>query len=207
MRRLFVLHLAQLALLGCLAASAFAQDRVVFHGRVIDTTGAAIPGVVVSETSRGVAVDVGVTDQAGDFAISLAQGSHTLAFAADGFAATTMAVDTRTAASDVQTITLRLAGVRATVNVTAPPQYQAPAVTSAMKTLTPLRDVPQSVTVVTRQLMTDQLMQSVGDVVRYIPGISAHQGENNRDQIIIRGNSSSADFFLDGVRDDVQLLP
>ena len=31
-----------------------------------------------------------------------------------------------------------------------------------------------------------------------------HQGENNRDQVIIRGNSSSADFFVDGVRDDVQ---
>ena len=31
-----------------------------------------------------------------------------------------------------------------------------------------------------------------------------HQGENNRDQIIMRGNSSSADFFVDGVRDDVQ---
>jgi catecholate siderophore receptor len=41
-------------------------------------------------------------------------------------------------------------------------------------------------------------------VVRYVPGITAHQGENNRDQVIIRGNSSSADFFVNGVRDDVQ---
>src|SRR5437763_6964055 len=47
-------------------------------------------------------------------------------------------------------------------------------------------------------------MQNVGDVVRYIPGITAHKGENNRDQIIIRGNNSSADFFVNGVRDDVQ---
>jgi catecholate siderophore receptor len=45
---------------------------------------------------------------------------------------------------------------------------------------------------------------SVGDVVRYVPGITYHQGENNRDQVVIRGNSSSADFFVDGVRDDVQ---
>ena len=41
-------------------------------------------------------------------------------------------------------------------------------------------------------------------MVRYIPGVGTHQGENNRDQIVMRGNSSSADFFLDGVRDDVQ---
>ena len=36
------------------------------------------------------------------------------------------------------------------------------------------------------------------------PASAVHQGENNRDQVIIRGNSSSADFFVDGVRDDVQ---
>ena len=47
-------------------------------------------------------------------------------------------------------------------------------------------------------------MMSMGDVMRYVPGVAVHQGENNRDQIIMRGNSSSADFFVDGVRDDVQ---
>src|SRR5581483_6853186 len=45
---------------------------------------------------------------------------------------------------------------------------------------------------------------SVADVVRYVPGITAHQGENNRDQLVIRGNSTSADFYVDGIRDDVQ---
>jgi catecholate siderophore receptor len=96
------------------------------------------------------------------------------------------------------------AEIQETITVRDQPGYQAPAITSGTKTLTPLRDVPQSVTVVTRQLMQDQLMTSVGDVVRYMPGVSLHQGENNRDQVIIRGNSSSADFFVDGVRDDVQ---
>jgi len=47
-------------------------------------------------------------------------------------------------------------------------------------------------------------MSSVADVVAYVPGITAHQGENNRDQLVIRGNNTSADFFLNGVRDDVQ---
>jgi catecholate siderophore receptor len=37
-----------------------------------------------------------------------------------------------------------------------------------------------------------------------MPGITAHQGENNRDDVVIRGNRSSADFFLNGIRDDVQ---
>ncbi|MSU69912.1 MAG: TonB-dependent siderophore receptor [Opitutaceae bacterium] len=82
--------------------------------------------------------------------------------------------------------------------------YKADRTRIATKTDTPLQDVPQSMTVVTQEQIQDQQMMSLGDVVRYVPGVSAHQGENNRDQIIFRGNSSSADFFVNGVRDDVQ---
>ena len=35
--------------------------------------------------------------------------------------------------------------------------------------------------------------------MRHVPGIQVHQGENNRDQVIIRGNGSSVDVFLNGV--------
>jgi catecholate siderophore receptor len=104
----------------------------------------------------------------------------------------------------VQEFVLQIAGVRETVSVTAAAGYDTPAVDSATRTLTPLRDVPQSITVVTQELVKDQLMTSLADVVRYMPGVSAHQGENNRDDVVIRGNRSSADFFLNGVRDDVQ---
>lgn len=75
---------------------------------------------------------------------------------------------------------------------------------SAMKTDTALLDVPQSVSVVTRDLIQDQSMQSLMDVVRYVPGAGMAQGEGNRDTVILRGNSSTADFFVDGVRDDVE---
>jgi len=37
-----------------------------------------------------------------------------------------------------------------------------------------------------------------------VTGVTAAQGENNRDQLVLRGNNTSADFFLDGVRDDMQ---
>ncbi|MGH8131371.1 MAG: TonB-dependent receptor [Steroidobacteraceae bacterium] len=75
---------------------------------------------------------------------------------------------------------------------------------TATKTDTPLRDVPQSVTVITRELIQDQSMQSLADLVRFVPGAGMAQGEGNRDTIILRGNSSTADFFVDGVRDDVE---
>jgi catecholate siderophore receptor len=46
----------------------------------------------------------------------------------------------------------------------------------------------------------------MADVVHYIPGISMGQGEGHRDAPTIRGQSSTADFFSDGVRDDAQYL-
>jgi catecholate siderophore receptor len=82
--------------------------------------------------------------------------------------------------------------------------YLAPRIASATKTGTPLRDVPQSVSVVTGQLIADQSMQGMADVIRYIPGIAMGQGEGHRDAPTIRGNSSTADFFVDGMRDDAQ---
>ena len=38
----------------------------------------------------------------------------------------------------------------------------------------------------------------------YVPGASFGSGEGNRDTIVLSGNSSTADFFVDGIRDDVQ---
>lgn len=75
---------------------------------------------------------------------------------------------------------------------------------TATKTPTLLRDIPQSVTVISRALIRDQAMQGMADVVRYVPGITMGQGEGHRDQPTIRGNSTTADFFIDGVRDDAQ---
>jgi catecholate siderophore receptor len=75
---------------------------------------------------------------------------------------------------------------------------------SATKTPSFLRDVPQAITVINRALIRDQSMQNMADVVRYVPGITIGQGEGNRDQATIRGNATTADFFVDGVRDDSQ---
>jgi len=75
---------------------------------------------------------------------------------------------------------------------------------TATRTDTPLLNVPQSITVVTREQLDDQAVYSLGDVLRYIPGVTVGQGEGNRDQITLRGQNTTADFFLDGVRDDTQ---
>jgi catecholate siderophore receptor len=87
---------------------------------------------------------------------------------------------------------------------TAERGYVAKSSKTATKTDTLLRDTPQAITVVTKELMRDQAMQSMADVIRYVPGIVTAQGEGNRDTAVFRGNSSTGDFFIDGIRDDVQ---
>lgn len=82
--------------------------------------------------------------------------------------------------------------------------YRAARTATLTKTDTPLRDVPQSVSIVTRDVIADQRLTSLADVVRYVPGVTMAQGEGNRDQPTIRGNNSNSDLFVDGVRDDVE---
>lgn len=82
--------------------------------------------------------------------------------------------------------------------------YRARRSVSATKTDTPLKDVPQSITVITRDAIRDQGMRSMADAVRFVPGMNMAQGEGNRDQVVIRGQNTTSDFFVDGVRDDVQ---
>lgn len=82
--------------------------------------------------------------------------------------------------------------------------YKADNSVTATKTDTALLDVPQSISVVTRERLDDQAQRSMADILRYVPGTTVGQGEGNRDQITLRGQNTTADFFLDGVRDDVQ---
>ena len=95
------------------------------------------------------------------------------------------------------------------VRVSAPrlrPSYAALQSFAATRTDLPLRDTPRSVSILTRQLIADQSMQSMADVARYVPGVSMASGEGHRDAPTIRGNSTTADFFVDGARDDAQYL-
>ena len=82
--------------------------------------------------------------------------------------------------------------------------YSAKKSRTATKTDTELLNVPQAIAVVTQDQIKDQSIQSVAEAVRYVPGVQAIQGEGNRDAIVFRGNASTGDFFIDGIRDDVQ---
>jgi len=75
---------------------------------------------------------------------------------------------------------------------------------SGTKTPTPLIEVPQTIDIITRDQLEDQGISQLADALAYVPGVSLESGEGNRDAVFIRGQESTADFYLDGLRDDAQ---
>lgn len=75
---------------------------------------------------------------------------------------------------------------------------------NALKSPTPILDVPQSLSIMTADEIAVRGFDSVAQIIDYTPGVSNSQGEGHRDSVVFRGVRSTADFFIDGVRDDVQ---
>src|SRR6185295_1928710 len=187
---------------------AHASETVIhsqLRGRVVDQNRAPLPNAsVIVEKPAGSPVASTSTNQNGEFLLTLDAGEYVVKVASGGFSDASQSIRIGQSESASLEVVLQVAGLSSSVTIVDVGGYQTDAISSATKTLTPLRDTPQSINVVTKDQIKDQSFQSISDIVNYIPGISSHQGENNRDQLILRGNSTSADFYLNGVRDDVQ---
>ena len=75
---------------------------------------------------------------------------------------------------------------------------------SSPKLTEPLRDIPQTITVIPRAVMDEQGATTLRDVLRNVAGITFQAGEGGvpaGDQLSIRGFSARTDMFVDGVRD------
>ena len=66
-----------------------------------------------------------------------------------------------------------------------------------------LRDIPQSITVITEKLIDDRNLDTVKDVLRQTAGITFQAAEGGEEDIRLRGFSlaGTGDIFLDGMRD------
>src|SRR5580765_1034449 len=130
-----------------------AQADIQFRGRVVDPARSAVVGARVAAVPDGETTPAAsaVSDEQGEFTLALVPGRYTITVASGGFLDLAVAVTAAATASDVREFMLKVAGVRETVNVSAPAGYQAPVISSSTKTPTPLRDVPQAITVVTKE--------------------------------------------------------
>jgi catecholate siderophore receptor len=68
------------------------------------------------------------------------------------------------------------------------------------------KDIPQSLTVVTEKLISDQGQDTVKGALQNVPGITFEAGEGGRigDNIRLRGFTVAGDLYLDGMRDIAQ---
>lgn len=86
----------------------------------------------------------------------------------------------------------------------APDSYVAEASRAGTKTDTPILEVPQSISVVTRAQMEAQNAQSVTEVLRYVPGVAVETygvDPKGFDWVMLRGfNAQATSDYKDGLR-------
>ena len=100
---------------------------------------------------------------------------------------------------DRDAVVLDLAGTAQFVEVTGRPRSVA-----SPKFTEPLRDIPQTINVITSDVMEQQGATTLREALRNVPGITFQAGEGGvpaGDVLTIRGFSARTDLFVDGVRD------
>ncbi|MBA3712106.1 MAG: TonB-dependent receptor [Pyrinomonadaceae bacterium] len=191
--------------------SASAQsDNADVSGRVIDQHGAALSRVVVTLSRIGPHPERSpvtvATDEAGAFKFrGLSRGEYLLSAEGVNFTTVTQSV-MLTGEGAGREVELRLSprGFDEFVTVTAGDEgFQAQTATTAMRTDTALRDTPQSIQVITRQVIEEQQAVSINDVVRNVSGVSVPNSSGGRaEDFTIRGFTSARNTYKDGFRND-----
>jgi catecholate siderophore receptor len=190
-----------------LAVSAFSQtSEKCFRGTVKDANGAVIAGAeIVLKDEKGKTIDKVKTDAEGEFALScFDEGEYTLNISKTGMSPIARNLSFKKNDLQVSEIVLGTQEVSETVTVEIEPAFVSSVSETATKTATPLRDVPQSVEIVNRQLLDSQAAFSMKDALNNVTAVAVAQGEGRRDQFFIRGFSAIGDQFIDGFRDDAQ---
>jgi catecholate siderophore receptor len=177
-------------------------DRI--GGRVVDQSGAALPQAKVTLHRNGKEIVANTVGQDGKFEFGVGAGRYDLKVQLEGFEDATREIQLQEGSTAMVEVTLSVKGSTHTITVTETSVYRTLETQTAMKTPTPLLNTPQSISLINSEQIRDQAMMSMADVVRYVPGITMAQGEGHRDAPVIRGNATTSDFFVNGVRDDVQ---
>ena len=133
---------------------------------------------------------------------SIAAGGAYLALGCIGFLATAPA-----AASDADTVAVAAAAVAEADMQAIVVNGQQLGELESPKSVAPLLDTPQTVTVISDQVIRKQNLLTLRDALATIPGITFGAGEGGGgygDSINLRGFSASNDLTQDGVRDSAQ---
>ncbi|HKX32991.1 MAG TPA: TonB-dependent receptor [Blastocatellia bacterium] len=188
-------------------SSGSAGDRVdgaAIHGRLLDPAGGAVRGARVTARGRQGAESTAVTDEEGAYSFSdLPPGEYRISAVAAAFQPAERTVKLEGGRLEVE-IRLAVRGVDEFVTVTTgDTAYRAESATTAMRADLALRDTPQSIQIVTKQVIEEQGATEINDVVRNVSGVSVPNSSGGRAQdFTIRGFTSSRNTYKDGFRND-----
>jgi iron complex outermembrane receptor protein len=185
------------------------QGSGAIAGRVLDPAGAAISGAKVTLRNRRPGADhaaslTATTDDEGQFRFErLGPGGYQLDVSAENFNLMTQTLTLEESAREIE-IKLVPRGLDEFVTVTAGDiGYRAEAATTALRTDIALRDTPQSIQIVTKQVIEEQAAVTAGDVVRNVSGVSVPNSSGGRaEDFTVRGFTSSGNTYKDGIRND-----
>jgi iron complex outermembrane recepter protein len=178
-------------------------------GRIIDPAGAAIRGAKVTLKDRQSGADqasslIEMTNDEGRFRFErLNPGNYQLNVSAENFNLMTQAVTIDESTREIE-IKLVPRGLDEFVTITAGDSaYRAEAATTALRTDIALRDTPQSIQIVTKQVIQEQAAVTASDVVRNVSGVSVPNSSGGRaEDFAVRGFTSSGNTYKDGIRND-----
>jgi iron complex outermembrane recepter protein len=131
---------------------------------------------------------------------SVTDGQYSIRVIASGFSETEQRV-TVAGQNVVLTISLSPATVSESVSVRAE-NYQERESSTGTRTDTPLIELPQAITVVNRQLLSDQAVVTLEEALKNVAGVKAGGYHRGWDYYRIRGFDSSFTTFIDGLRVD-----
>jgi catecholate siderophore receptor len=126
------------------------------------------------------------------------QGSKTSKMAVSGvLTLTVLAAAMASARADDEVQVVKIVGAREDNSA-----YVVNRSGGATKSDMALKDVPQTINVISAAVIRDLHATSLQDVLKTVPGVGLSTGDGQRDQVFIRGFTAIGDQFVDGFRDD-----
>lgn len=170
-------------------------------GVVVDRTGAAIPNATVTLACGSFRV-TGTSNAAGAYTVNAPVGRYDAVVDATNFNSLRreISVGEGNDSSSAMNFTLELGQLKSSITVTAGNEFASTESSGGTKTELPLREVPQAITVVNRQLMDAQDVVKLDDALKNVAGVMPGGYYDGWDYYRIRGFDASFNTYIDGLR-------
>jgi catecholate siderophore receptor len=183
--------------------SVYGQSKC-FRGKVRDVDNLLIVGAEIRlKQTSGNTIERTISDNSGEFSLSCVEnGEYVLTISKAGMSPIEKKINLKKNSNETTEVVLTASEISESVTINIESEFANSTSETATKTSLPLRDIPQSVEVVNRQVLDSQAVLTLKDALTNVTAVSVAQGEGRRDQFFIRGFSAIGDQFIDGVRDD-----